>query len=70
MKVTCIKCLKDGTLCVKISQIRGHAAEHYYVLHGDTRDTCYIGTSDALPHEYKDKLKTYTYFGSQLKKLA
>jgi hypothetical protein len=69
-KVTCINCLKDGTLGLKIRPSHGHAAEHYYVTHEDTNDACYIGTADALPHTYKEQLKTYTYFGSRLKTLG
>ena len=49
--------------------IRGQDTEHYYVQHQEANCTCFIGTSDALPHEYRDKLRTYTYFGSQLKNI-
>ena len=52
-----------------IRQIRGHDTEHYYVQHQDGNRVCYIGKSDALPHEYRNKLRTYTYFGSQLKRI-
>lgn len=70
MKVTCIKCLKNGTLCLQIRTIRGDRTEYYYVMHEDPNEACSLGPSDALPHAYKDQLKTYTYFGSQLKKIA
>ncbi|MCW4040691.1 MAG: hypothetical protein NWE83_08065 [Candidatus Bathyarchaeota archaeon] len=69
MKVTCITCSKEGTLCLMIHKIRGQDTEHYYVQHQEPDYTCYIGTSDALPYEYRDKLKTFTYFGSQLKRI-
>ena len=52
-----------------IRVIQGHRTEHYYVLHQEPNKTCYVGTSDTLPHEYRDKLKTYMYFGSQLKRV-
>jgi hypothetical protein len=50
--------------------IRGQDIEHYYVQHQKPDRIYYIGASDALPHEYRDKLRTYTYFGSQLKRIA
>jgi hypothetical protein len=52
-----------------IQKIQGHDTEHYYVLHKEGNCVCYIGKSDSLPHEYKNKLRTYTYFGSQLKRI-
>jgi hypothetical protein len=52
-----------------IRTIRGQDTEHYYVQHHEPNHLCYIGTADALPHEYRDKLRTYTYFGSQLKRM-
>ena len=56
-------------LRLMIRKLREHDTEHYYVQHQEPNHTCYIGTSGALPHEYRDKLKTYTYFGSQLKRI-
>jgi len=69
MKVTCILCSKEGSLCVMIRKLQGHGTEHFYVQHQEPNRTCYIGTSDALPPEYRDKLRTYMYFGSQLKRM-
>lgn len=52
-----------------IRKLQGHDTEHYYVLHQEAERACYIGKSDALPHEYRDKLRSFTYFGSQLKRI-
>ena len=55
VRVTCIKCGREGSLIRKQTISKGKLYEYWYVEHhiGNKIKWCYLGKIDKLPEEYK-----------------
>ena len=67
VRVTCIKCNREGSLTKKQTKSKGITYEYWYIEHhiGKKIKWCYLGKYEKLSDEYKKQVKNDTQTDTQ-----